>query len=272
MVENENNELVVENEKKKNELVCKWCKKQFKRKTPKKTHELKQLCVSKNNRMYCEYCDISFNILADYEKHIVSDLHFKNIFSTSETKLKISSIKNKLDPYLTESEQEELDNFKISNVTLKYYNNMSERINLNVKSNIEKEIEKEKDKEDYINEVISRNNNLSYKDIIENEIYNLPTPNENQNIILSKLYDARDNLSDEKKELFLHILKNINENDADFMSTYIRNCVGLDLESKQIYLELINKFINKLTEIYNKGYLTIGGGKDIKQLITKLSK
>jgi hypothetical protein len=55
------------------------------------------------------------------------------------------------------------------------------------------------------------------------------------------------------------------------MTTYIRDCSGIDLESKQIYLELIDKFILKLTQIYNQGYKSING-KDIKIFISKLSK
>lgn len=253
-------------------MTCKWCRKQFKRRSPKVTHEYKQLCRTKANRTYCSYCSISFDDSKEYKHHLLSEEHIKKLIGgTTEPVIKKTNVKNQLDPFLTEDDEVVLANTKINKVVIKYANDTKEKIDLNQKTETELELEAEQEQQEYLEQVAARNATLSYSDIIQNEIYNRPFPNENQEYILCQLVDANDELSDDKHTLFLQILKDLSEDDADFMTTYIRDCNGLDLESKQIYLELIDKFILKLTQIYNQGYKTIGG-KNIEIFISRLSK
>ena len=253
------------------DLKCKWCKKLFKRKSPKITHEYKQLCKPKSKRTYCNYCDISYNTMNEYQAHIMSESHITKLITPSGPTIQKTNTLHQLDPFLSETDKHQLDNTTIGNVILKYEDNKKEKLNLDTKTQLEKDIEIKQEQEKYIQEVSNRNKALSYQDIINNEIYNRPEPNESQEEILCRLVDARDELTEDKRKLFLDILKNLSEDDAEFMTTYIRDCNGIDLESKQIYLELIDKFILKLTQIYNKGYKKIGG-KNIDIFISRLSK
>lgn len=253
------------------ELKCKWCNKLFKRKSPKISHEHKQLCKPKSQRAYCSYCDISCNTLSEYNHHIMTESHIKKLITPSGPSIQKTTTVYQLDPYLSDNDKVVIDSTGVNNVILKYKDNTNEILNLSSKTELETDIETEINKEKYINDLNKRNYALSYQDIINNEIYNKPEPTEIQESILCKLVDANTEISDDKRNIFLGILKSLSEDDAEFMTTYIRDCNGIDLESKQIYLELIDKFILKLTQIYNQGYKSING-KDIKIFISKLSK
>jgi hypothetical protein len=250
---------------------CKWCNKLFKRKSPKISHEHKQLCKPKSQRAYCSYCDISYNTMNEYKQHIMTESHIKKLITPSGPSIQKTTTVYRLDPYLSDNDKVVIDSTRVNNVILKYNDNTKETLNLSSKTELELDIENDINKAKHINDVNNRNYALSYQDIINNEIYNKPQPNDNQELILCKLVDANTEISDDKKAIFLGILKSLSEDDAEFMTTYIRDCNGIDLESKQIYLELLDKFILKLTQIYNQGYKSING-KDIKIFISKLSK
>lgn len=278
-----------------NNLNCKWCNKQFKRKTPKNKHEKLQLCIPIANRTICTICNITFSNIKDFKIHLTSKEHIKMIICDDND---INIIREKqiksidIDPYLNNTEKNTFSTLG-NNITLTVNNNNTNKdeqqnlsfmntnankikLNLNKNTDLENEIKNEQYNKKYIKNITDRNNILnkgysSYQELIENKIYNKPTPNNIQENILRKLIDLNDEIYDDKKIYFLQILKNISINDADFMTSYIRDCIGLNLESKQIYLELINKFIKKLIELYNLGYKEINN-TNIADFISKLSK
>lgn len=266
------------------DLICKYCSRQFKRCSPKVKHEASQVCIPKHKRTICVVCNITFHNILEYKKHITSTEHIKSLISRDDNEPII--IKEKeittydIDPILSQNDKEMLTSTIGSTITMQYKdkngNIRSTKLNLDEETELEKEIINDKEQNNYLNEIADRNNPnamgySSYQELIQQEIYNRPTPNEKQEKLLCRLVDANDDLSDEKRQLFLNILKDMNENDAEFMTTYIRNCNGINLESKQIYLEIIDKFIIKLTQIYNKGYTQISG-KNIVNFISRLSK
>jgi hypothetical protein len=266
------------------ELICKYCSRQFKRRSPKVKHEDSQACVPKHKRTLCGICNITFTNVSEYKKHLTTSEHIKSLLTSDDNEpviikpKKVSALD--IDPMLSQHEREQIDSSTGSGITMKYeddYGNLQRtKLNLNKETDLEKEIAAEKEEREYLNEIADRNNPnamgySSYQELIQHEIYNRPMPTETQEEILCQLVDANDELSDDKRQLFLSILKGMSVEDADFMTTYIRDCGGLDMESKQIYLELIDKFIMKLTQIYNKGYKQIGG-KDIMTFISRLSK
>jgi hypothetical protein len=293
------------NSKEEINLKCKWCHKIFKRKSPKINHELKQLCRSKTIRTYCTYCDITFPNIEEYKLHLISEEHIKKIITKDDAIIKKEKklTQYDMDPYLSNNEKNVISTNKCNNIIIKYNDNHTEIITSNIDNNIplnkkdvksifnvkkkeklnliteteiEKELKEKKEKKEYLEEISNRNNYkkngyTSYQELIQEEIFNKPQPNKNQEDILCQLVNLNDELVEEKKKSFLEILKKLEENDADFMLTYIRDCNGLSMDSKQIYIELINKFIIKLTEIYNKGYKMING-KNIMNFISKLSK
>jgi hypothetical protein len=266
------------------DLICKYCSRQFKRRSPKVKHEGTQACIPKHKRTLCGICNITFTTVSEYKKHLTSPEHIKSLLTSDDNQPVI--IKQKtvtaldIDPMLSQQDREQINSTTGSGITMKFEdasgNIQRTKLNLDKETQLEKEITAEKEEREYLNEIADRNNPTamgytSYQDLIQQEIYNRPMPTEAQELILCRLVDANDELSDDKRSLFLGILKEMSEDDADFMTTYIRDCGGLDMESKQIYLELIDKFIMKLTQIFNKGYKQIGG-KDIMTFISKLSK
>jgi len=300
-----NNKTNLDNKNKQDpELKCKWCKKQFKRKSPKVKHETNQLCIPITNRTICSICDITFTSIKELKQHLTSKEHIKKIIGDTDDNVEIvreqqiTSID--IDPYLTKQDIIKYSKNDGKNITLKLTtdndNNDTNPLSVNNETNLafmntdtnklklhldeetelEAEIREEKEEQEYLDEISQRNNLAakgysSYQELIQNEIYNRPMPNEAQEEILCQLVDLNDELSDDKRTAFLQILKNLDETDADFMTTYIRDCNGLNMESKQIYLELIDKFIRKLTQIFNQGYRQISG-KDILTFISRLSK
>ena len=277
------------------DLKCKWCKKQFKRKSPKIKHETQQLCIPRIKRTICLVCNIKFNTPNEYKTHLTSKEHIKTLIKEDTDNDAIQFIKTDevtsidVDPFLSRSDKLEFstlgnnltftENHSLNDELSTYkgfMNTTKNKLNLDEETELEVEIRNEKEQANYLNEISSRNNlrakgYSSYEELIREEIYNRPMPNDKQEEILCQLVDLNDELSDDKRDAFLEILKNMTEDDADFMTTYIRDCGGINLESKQIYLELIDKFVRKLTQIYNQGYKKIGG-KDIIIFISRLSK
>jgi hypothetical protein len=266
------------------DLICKYCSRQFKRRSPKVKHEGTQACIPKHKRTLCSICNITFVTVSEYKKHLTSPEHIKSLLTSDNNEPVI--IKQKtvtaldIDPMLSQQDREQITSTTGSGITMKFEDDAGNihraKLNLQKETELEKEIANEKEEREYLNEIADRNNPhamgyTSYQDLIQQEIFNRPMPTETQEEILCQLVDANDDLSDDKRQLFLSILKAMSVEDADFMTTYIRDCGGLDMESKQIYLELIDKFIMKLTQIYNKGYKQIGG-KDIMTFISRLSK
>jgi hypothetical protein len=274
---NKTNHLI----KEQNDLICKYCSKQFKRRSPKIKHEINQICVPKKLRTICVSCNLTFISHDKFKEHLISEQHIKNLLSSDNTEIirerPITAID--IDPFLSTLEKNEIVKPSTNIILYKEENNgniTKQKFNLAEETNLEKEIKEEREEKEYLEELSNRNNPIikgysSYEELVRQEIYNRPIPTERQEEILCKLVDLNDELSDDKRDAFLDILKNMTEDDADFMTTYIRNCGGIELVSKQIYLELIDKFVRKLTQIYNQGYKKIGG-KDIIIFISRLSK
>jgi len=59
--------------------------------------------------------------------------------------------------------------------------------------------------------------------------------------------------------------------DANYLMSHIRTCNDIDIKSKQIYMDLIDRFIMELVKLINNGIKKIGD-KDISMFISKLSK
>jgi len=265
-------------------LICKFCNRKFKRKSPKVNHEKKQLCVDKKKRTMCIICNLDFNSVEKYKNHLTSENHIKTLFTDNIDDTEIIKKKKTtlydLDPYLSNIDKNTIQSKHGKNITLKYTDKngyiINEKINLNDKCDLEKEIIKEKNEKLFILNNIEKNDfsnkgYTSYEELIKSEIYDKPIPNKNQEIILCKLVDLNDEITDDKQSAFLKILKYLDVDDSEYMTTYIRDCNGINLESKQIYIELITKFVNKLTQIYNQGYTQISG-KNIQDIISKLNK
>ena len=63
----------------------------------------------------------------------------------------------------------------------------------------------------------------------------------------------------------------ISLDDANYLMSHIRRCEELSLNSKQFFMNIIDKFIMELVKLLNKGITKIGD-KDIRLFVAKLSK
>ena len=262
------------------ELVCKWCHREFKRRTPKNKHQLRQICRPVNERTYCEICDITCKDRIDYERHMMCNDHLKRVMLGSVGDIKIKKAMKEenmlyhVDPYmeLLEKNNESCHEQLGDQITLFYKDNTLERLDMTKERKIERE-KKEQDRiQDYIDHKIEQNKVLDYKKIVREELLNKPRPTIRQGRILDALVSLMDIEEEKRKEHFKNILRCLTMEDADFLMAYIRDDDRIDLLYKQWYCNIINQFIHELVKVYNKGIEKLKNGMDILEFVSKLSK
>lgn len=281
-------------------LTCHKCKKKFKSKKSQTLHITKQICISKSERTYCPACNYTAPNKNEYKKHLISIEHLNNISNIKTSNLNEIKNKNKMsfidfDPYLSEQDKHEIKTDDIENITISHKNNSmtklnvgeaiktieKENIKLQKKAEIKKleemaKIEKQKLEEEnkkYINGIHyieEPENKMNYDEILKAELYSLPPKTDYQNKILNFLINIKDKDNNFKADKFKQILKLIKLNEANYLTSHIRRS-ELNINDKQIYMGIIDKFILELVKLLNAGYKTISG-IDIEKYILKISK
>lgn len=287
--------------------TCKLCKKLFKTKKSRDRHQKFQLCKPISERTYCKYCDFTTNDKKIYKKHLISIEHLNkiNTIISSSDNEKNNNFTNDKKIFLEKKEvKTNLETIEIHRKNLiipekKKVSTAVKKVNkitndLNLQKNIEiqnqknlaekkkKEIEKKQKIDNYdkhylnegsfVNHYISEpKNKLSYNDILKAEMNAIPEKTQYQTKICDFLVNIKDKNISEKEELFKKILKLINLDDTNYLLSHIRTHPDLSINDKQIYMNIIDKFILKLIEIMNNGYETLGG-KKIQDIIIRISK
>jgi hypothetical protein len=280
-------QVVIKNE----ELVCKNCKKNFKTKKSKTRHQIRQICIPKEKRTFCETCNFTAPDKTVYKNHLLSEEHLSKLVNIIPSKVNIDTVPNlfNLDPYLSKKEKQDIINpYSISNITeltFKHKDNTISRINTaqeNAKIAAIEQKKKEaveiKRKEDeakkYINGVhyiAEPENKLDYQSILKAELFTIPPKTIRQEKIINFLIRAQNANEQVKKDKLKQILRLITMDEANYLMSHIRSCEELSISSKQFYMNFIDKFIMELVKLMNNGIKVIDN-KNIEQFIAKLSK
>ena len=283
--------------------ICHLCNKKFKTKKSKTRHIFKEICVPDKDKTYCKICNISTNGDRNaFKKHLISVEHLNKISSLTTRPVEIVSEDIfAVDPYLTNDEKQSISGFKINNLVINHSDNTISKINVDAElkkaelykkkqealeeikkqQELEKrnELERQKKEEEAkkylggVHYIAEPENKLDYQSILNAELYTIPPKTERQIRILNFLINCdKKNVSiDDKKQKIKDILRLINLDDANYLMSHIRRCEELSLNSKQFFMNMIDKFIMELVKLLNKGITKIGD-KDIRLFVAKLSK
>jgi hypothetical protein len=289
---NKNNKnIITEKTINTNELICKHCKKHFKTKKSKTRHQIRQVCIPKAKRTFCETCNFTASDKTGYKQHLLSTEHLSKLVNITPTKIDIISEPNifDLDPYLSKKEKRDIVNpYSVSNITeltFKHKDNTISRIDTSrenariaaieqAKCEAKEAKRKAEEAKKYINGVhyvTEPDNKLDYQSILNAELFTIPPKTERQERIIQFLIRAQQATDQVKKDKLKHILKLISMDEANYLMSHIRRCEELSISSKQFYMNFIDTFIMKLVKLLNNGILMIGD-KNIEQFIAKLSK
>lgn len=113
--------------------------------------------------------------------------------------------------------------------------------------------------------------NINYSEIIKKDLSENEGPTNRQKKILGYLIHYQHEPALEMIKKMKLILTKIELVDADYLTSYIRNCSQLETKSKQIYCSYIDSFINTLINILEQGQETYNG-MDIYDFVSKLTK
>ena len=158
------------------------------------------------------------------------------------------------------------------------YKKQRERYEEEIKKIIQKEEELKKKQEEYNKNYINGhhyieqpNNILDYNEIIRAELYAIPPKTERQERILNYLIKCQKMDNNYKKEKFLEILKLLSLEDANYLTSHIRTNKKLNDNTKQLYMDIIEKFCTKLMTLLENGIKVIDN-IPIENYVIKISK
>ena len=237
---------------KKINFTCSLCGKKFRDEANYNNHVRKQLCVKKENKTYCDICDLVFPTRKAYLKHLISPMHYKNLkkMEIEEFEAPIDD-KAKVDPYLNKNDLKKLNQNYGDGISICFKNNDLLDIQFNNESGENSEENKEVIKE---NESIKEEEN--YLEKPEKKIVT-----ERQGKILTFLQKI-ENLPDNEKK-FLHSLSKLKLEDYNGLITAIISDESISIKGKQKYIQvlklfkqLLEKKINEGTNYYNSILIT----------------
>lgn len=265
--------------------VCIYCKKKFKSNKSKKRHEYMQICLDSSKRTYCSHCDYMAENKEEFKNHLISSYHLSNISKIKTRNIKFEKSIINLDPYLNDKEKNELLNpYDITNLTLKYNNNILSKIDIKEEKKKLKKLEEKKKIEEeerkkiendkhYVNGqyIVEPENKCDYESILNAELYTIPPKTDRQKRILLYLIKCQEISDIEKKNKLKEILRLISLEDANYLMSHIRRCDEINIISKQFYMNFIDKFAMELIKLYNDGIIFIGN-KNINEFVLKITK
>lgn len=261
---------------------CKLCNKSYNSRKEYETHLISIEHLQNYNEIK------TTNI--DNEKKVNHIIKKKNVFLN--------------DPYLSNEEKKELFIEKTpESIIIKKQTDPNNIYQVNVKNAktfIDKEIEYKKQREKYeeeIKKIINHekemkkkqelhdknyinnhhyieqpNNSFDYNEIIRAELHAIPPKTERQERILGYLIKCQKMDDSYKKQKFLEILKLLSLEDANYLTSHIRTCKDICDNTKQLYMDIIERFCNKLILLLENGIKSIDEIPSIEDYVIKISK
>lgn len=228
--------------KKKIIYTCWLCGKNFKNENIYNAHVKKQLCVKKENRTYCEICDLVFPTRKEYLKHLISPLHYKNLekIEIEEFEIPIDD-KVEADPYLNQDDIKKLNQSYGDGISICFKNNDL----LNIKFDDENQDQQEESEEEELEQEESKQQQkepeheqeIEPEQKQEEEKFTISERQTKILIFLKKIENFQDS---EKK--FLQSLSKLNLDDYKGLITAIISDEYISIKGKQKYIQVLKLF------------------------------
>tara|TARA_Y100000389_G_scaffold30398_1_gene25755 strand:- start:451 stop:1194 length:744 start_codon:yes stop_codon:yes gene_type:complete len=225
---------------KKTHFTCPKCGKVFRKEDKFNEHVRKQLCIKKENRTYCEICDMVFATRKEYLKHLISPLHYNNLKKMEIEEFEMpNDEKTEIDPYLNKKDRTKMKQSYGDGISICFNN--SDLLDIQFDEEEEKHVEekKEEKEDDKQGFVIS----------------------DRQKKIIAFL-KKMENLPDNDKK-FLQSLSKLNLDDYNGLITAIISEENLSIKCKQKYIQalkvfkqLLEKKLEEGTQLYNSIQIT----------------
>lgn len=254
------------------EYSCKYCKKRFKKSVIRDKHEYEQVCVMNGKKTYCKVCSWTADNISVYNEHLISREHLDKVGRINVTGLDmiiVNPVKDKMvsmfacDPILSKCDSVDSDKLKVFHTdgSMSRVDGRSETLHELSLSDTDKAIRTTE---------VANAGIIRYHELVERE-RGLAKMTERQLKIMEYLARFQHNSVTEMVDRLKIILDKIGIDDADFLSTHIRNYDGLSVRAKQVYGSYMEKFINALTRrvmVGEKYYRDM----DIFEFVAKLTK
>jgi len=220
--------------KKKIIYTCWLCGKNFKNENIYNAHVKKQLCVKKENRTYCEICDLVFSTRKEYLKHLISPLHYKNLekIEIEEFEIPIDD-KVEADPYLNQDDIKKLNQSYGDGISICFKNNDLLNIQFDDENQEQKEPKPEPETEPEPEQEIEPEQQQEE----EEEKFTISERQTKILIFLKKI----ENLPDSEKK-FLQSLSKLNLDDYKGLITAIISDEYISIKGKQKYIQVLKLF------------------------------
>ena len=224
-------------------FTCPKCGKVFRKEDKFNEHVRKQLCIKKENRTYCEICDIVFPTRKAYLKHLISPLHYKNLKKMEVEEFEMpNNEKNDADPYLNKEDRKKMKQ------------SYGDGISICFKNNDLLDITFDKEEEEQIEEVEDENQEK------EDDKQGFIVSDRQKKILV--FLKKMENLPDNDKK-FLQSLSKLNLDDYKGLITAIISEESIEIRAKQKYIQalkvfkqLLEKKLEEGTQEYNSIQIT----------------
>jgi len=282
IIENNNNKSI----KTKFEKSCNHCNKILKSAKTYAHHINNQLCYSKNEITYCKICNITMDTHANYIKHLLTIEHLNSIGCNKLETLNTNQPSTILqaDPYLSNNEARNIGTNNLGNkFTFVFQNNQTQIVDLippkqdnkiqsNATMNSTMHAPVRTTSMNILRNNILRNiehNNIEHNNVEHNNVFSsIPEPTDKQKKILLIL--EKIGTEEEGRTLLVKMLEKLHIEDYRGLQSFIKCNNNISKELKNVYLDIMDKFITMLVKRRNNGE-TIYKDKDISKLVISLT-
>lgn len=266
-VEEINNTPTIENNTKsigtKFEKMCNHCNKILKSATTYERHINNQLCYSKNDITFCKICKITMDSREKYIKHLLSMEHLNSIGCNKLETLNTNQPRTILqaDPYLSNNEARSIGTNNLGNkFTFVFQNNQTQIVDLMPHKTT---LVSTTCNETTAETTVEHKEDSKYK-----TFERVLEPSEKQKKILVIL--ERVGTEEEGRTILCKLLDKLHIEDYRGLQTFIRANNNISNELKNVYLDIMDKFITMLVKCRNNGE-TVYKDKDISKLVISLT-
>ena len=134
---------------KKTHFCCSKCGKTFRNEEKYNDHVIKQLCIKKEDRTYCEVCDICLPNKKKFIKHKITPLHYMNIKRMDIEEFEIpNNEKEEADPYLNKNDCQKMKQSYGDGISICFNNSDLLDIQFDEEADVEEEESQEESQEE----------------------------------------------------------------------------------------------------------------------------
>ena len=218
---------------KKTHFGCSKCAKTFRNEDKYDEHMKKQLCIKKEDRTYCEVCNICLPNKKKFIKHKITPLHYMNITRMDVEEFEVpNNEKVEADPYLNKNDCQKMKQTCGEGISICFNNSDL----LDIQFDVEEEEEEEEEQEEQEEEQEDKQGFVV---------------SERQKKILTFLKKMETIPDNDKK--FLQSLSKLNLDDYKGLITAIISDETIEIRAKQKYIQALKVFKQLLEKKLEEG-------------------